>query len=286
MEVPEYALQTYNVLNHTNLQDASQVEMHRLDSGISLSRRNDASFIINAYLNFYEHQSTYNPNMPLRSLVYFVGVVKELIGNRDWFSKKLIRIPTPHFVVFYNGTEKRPEVEYLRLSDAFSNPTDTPELELQCVVYNINPGSNDEMLRQCEPLRGYMTFVNKTREYVTEEKPIEQAVEEAVEYCIEHHILEDFFKEKRLEVTRMAIIDMTWEKREPLIRQEEREEGIQLGKIEGRLEGRLEGRVEGGNQMVYKLISSGKLTLEDGATELGISPEQLKNNMLLAGYEI
>ena len=39
--------------------------------GISLSVRNDASFIVAARLSIYEHQSTVCPNMPVRSLIYF-----------------------------------------------------------------------------------------------------------------------------------------------------------------------------------------------------------------------
>ncbi len=103
MGVPEYALQTYNVLNHSNLDDPDEVEIRRLDSGIFLSRRNDASFIVDTDLNFYEHQSTYNPNMPLRGLIYFVGVIKDLTKGRNLFGQKQIRLPVPHFVVFYNG---------------------------------------------------------------------------------------------------------------------------------------------------------------------------------------
>jgi hypothetical protein len=112
--------------------------MVRLDKGISLSVRNDAEFVIDFELNIYEHQSTYNPNMPLRGLVYFVEKLDEFIKGRDIYGHRLIKIPTPHFVVFYNGTEKRPEKEVLCLSDAFYHPTDDPELELYNVPYKVD----------------------------------------------------------------------------------------------------------------------------------------------------
>ena len=116
-----------------------QTDMSRiLENGISLSIRNDAAFIVGTDINIYEHQSSYNPNMPLRALVYFTTIVQELLQKRDWFSSHLIKIPTPHFAVFYNGMADRPEKEILKLSSSFEKPTENPELELICTVYNIN----------------------------------------------------------------------------------------------------------------------------------------------------
>jgi hypothetical protein len=163
LEDPKNALEIYNALNGTNYKDPSVVQIVLLNKGISLSVRNDAEFVIDFELNIYEHQSTYNPNMPLRGLVYFVEKLDEFIKGRDIYGRRLIKIPTPHFVVFYNGTEKRPEKEVLRLSDAFYHPTDDPELELKCTVYNINPGYNETLLQNCPVLREYMTFVGKVR---------------------------------------------------------------------------------------------------------------------------
>lgn len=56
-----------------------------------------------------------------------------------------MQIVTPHFAVFYNGTEKRPEKEVLKLSDAFINLTDIPEIELTVTGYNINPHNNTQL---------------------------------------------------------------------------------------------------------------------------------------------
>ena len=121
MENKTYALEVYNALNHTNYTDPETVEVVELDKGVSLSMRNDASFIVDMSINFYEHQSTYNPNMPLRSLIYMVNTLENWLkkNEKDLFSRKLIMIPTPHFVTFYNGAENRPEYEELRLSQAF-----------------------------------------------------------------------------------------------------------------------------------------------------------------------
>ena len=107
MEIPENALQVYNAVNGSNYTDPSLVQVTTLKKGISLSIRNDASIIVDMHLNIYEHQSTYNPNMSLRSLIYLVEIIKPLIKNEDLFGRKLIKIPTPKFVVVYNGKEER-----------------------------------------------------------------------------------------------------------------------------------------------------------------------------------
>lgn len=136
------------------------MEIIPLEKGISLTVRNDATFIIDMYMNFYEHQSTYNPNMALRNLIYYANTVEKRLKkeNRDLFGRQLIRIPTPRLVVFYNGIEKRPAVEIMKLSEAFVHPMDIPELELICTVYNINLNCNKELLEKSKTLRGFGRF--------------------------------------------------------------------------------------------------------------------------------
>ncbi|MGN0425363.1 MAG: hypothetical protein ACI4FY_08605 [Acetatifactor sp.] len=121
MENKTYALEVYNALNDTNYTDPEAVEVVELDKGVSLSVRNDALFIVDMNFNFYEHQSTYNPNMLMRSLISMVNTLEDWLkkNEKDLFGRKLIRIPTPRFVTIYNGTETRPEYEEMRLSKAF-----------------------------------------------------------------------------------------------------------------------------------------------------------------------
>ena len=203
-----------------------------LKRGISLSIRNDASFLIDMNMSFYEHQSTYNPNMPLRSMIYYVNALEDWLKrkNLDLFSRKRIQLPTPHFVVFYNGTEKRPEYEEMRLSEAFCHKTDEPGIEVRCMVYNINPDNNRTLKERSAVLEGYTYFVEKVRTYRKEDMGLEEAVDRAIEDCIENHVLEDFFRDRKDEVKKMTHLDYTWEKREQMIRKEEFEQGIQQEK--------------------------------------------------------
>lgn len=230
LEEPANALEVYNGLNGTNYEDPNELEIHLLDKGVSLSIYNDSSFIIDMNLSLYEHQSTYNPNIPLRNLIYLVNLWQDFINNRDLYGRRLIKIPTPHFAVFYNGTENRPEVEEMYLSSAFEHPTEHPEIELKCMVYNINKGKNVELLERCTVLKNYMYFVDMVRFYKKQlgnsQETLEQAIEMAIDDCIQNHILEDFLKKRRAEVIKVTQLDYTWERREELIRKEEYEEGI------------------------------------------------------------
>ena len=74
------AMEIYNAINGTDYDDPELVEMTTLDDkSFSLTVRNDASFILDANLSLYEHQSTYCPNMPLRDLLYFASIIQKQI---------------------------------------------------------------------------------------------------------------------------------------------------------------------------------------------------------------
>ena len=270
MEDKRYALEVYNALNGSSYEDPDQVEYVNLEKGISLSVRNDAAFIVDTDVSIYEHQSSYNPNMPLRALIYFVDIIREhVIKNRDLFGYNPIRIPVPHFAVFYNGVANRPEKEILRLSDSYNKPTEEPELELTCTVYNINSGIGDRLLENCRVLEGYTVFVEKVREYRSEGK--DNPIDMAIDYCIENHILEDFFAKRRTEVLKVMTIDMTFERREVLIREEEHESG----RAEGLAEGISIGDFTRLASQIQKKIVKGK-TLEVIADELESTVDEIK----------
>ena len=256
MENKSYALEVYNALNHSDYKNPEEVEIIRLERGISLSIRNDASFLIDMNMSFYEHQSTYNPNMPLRSAIYYVNTLEDWLRkkNLDLFSRKRIQVPTPHFVVFYNGTEKRPEYEEMKLSEAFCHKTDEPGIEVRCRVYNINPDNNRTLKERSAVLEGYTYFVEKVRTYQKGNMSLEEAVDRAIEDCIENHVLEDFVRDRKDEVKKMTHLDYTWEKREQMIRKEEFEEGMEQG-IEQGVE---QGRVQRLTEQVCSKLKKGK----------------------------
>ena len=199
LEYQKNALDVYNALNGSDYKDPNLVQIVRLKSGISLSVRNDASFLILDGAYFSEHQSTHNPNSPLRELFYFTDWLKIWVRKNDLnlYGSSLVRIPTPHFLVFYNGEEKRPPVETMYLSRAFSQPVTDEEkdLEVRCVQYNLNAEENGELLERSETLRGYVIFVNKIRKH-RKEMELGKAIDQAMDECISEGVLAWFFEER------------------------------------------------------------------------------------------
>ena len=180
----------------------------------------------------YEHQSTVNPNMPLRDLIYVSKLLQNMIRDCDLYGSTLVKIPAPRFVVFYNGTERQPERTVYRLSDSFSKKQENPELELTVTVLNINAGNNDEILGNCRTLREYMQYTDKVRAYASQ-MPIEEAVECAITECINEGILAEFLKKNRAEAFEMSIFEYNEELHLANLRREGYEEGIQQGIQQG-----------------------------------------------------
>ena len=247
LQEKKYALEVYNALNGSDYSDPEEIEIITTEHGVSLSIRNDASFVIDRRINYYEHMSTYSTNVPLRLLIYFVNDLERYfsINHKDLFRRKRIMIPTPHFVVFYNGVEPREEVEEMRLSASFCHETDEPELELMCRYYNINPNYNTELKKKSKALYGYTVFVEKVRSYRELYDNLAEAIRRAIDECIEEDVLREFFLTRRNEVEKVTQLDFTFETREKYIRRDAREEGYEEGREDGREEGRKEGREEG-----------------------------------------
>ena len=267
MEDKANALEVYNALNGSAFTDPEVVEIVQLEKGVSLSIRNDASYVIDMNFCLYEHQSTYNRNMPLRSMIYFVNALDDWLkeNGHDLFGRKRIMIPTPHFVVFYNGVEKRPEYEEMRLSQSFYHQMEEPEIELVCKAYNINPQNNQELKRKSLVLNGYTYFVEKVRDNQKKKMNLKEAIDNAIEDCIHNHVLEEFFSNRKDEVRKVTHLDYTWEKREKLIRKEEYEDGKSDGKSEGRTEGSRINLIS----LIIKKIQRGKdiLSIADAVEE-------------------
>ncbi|MBO5088030.1 MAG: hypothetical protein J6C01_05090 [Lachnospiraceae bacterium] len=150
--------------------------------------------------------------------------------NRQYNGRKLIRIPTPQFVTFYNGVEEQPERVEMRLSDAYMVATDNPQLELKCTFININLGNNLELMSKCKTMREYMIFVDKVRKY-RQTMNLEIAIDVAMEECIMEHVLEEFMKSQKAQVKSMSVLEFNLEKHLNTVREEGREEGAELKMI-------------------------------------------------------
>ena len=210
-----------------------------------MEMKNDVSFVLYDQLLLYEHQSTKNPNIPLRNLFYVSDVYSALTREDFLYGGISVKIPEPKFVVFYNGVESMEEREVLKLSGLYQKTSEHAALELETVVLNINIGYNRELMERCKELHDYAEFVGRVRENLKSNNPLLHAVNEAVEYCIRNDILAEFLKKNRSEVIKMSIYEYDAEKVQRQFREQWKQMGLEEGRQEGRAEGRAEGRQTG-----------------------------------------
>lgn len=217
-------LSLYNAVNDSNYTDPNQLEIVTLENAVYMGMKNDLSFLIDTSLFLYEHQSTYNPNMPLRDLFYISSEYQKLVDKKTLYSSQLQKIPAPNFIVFYNGTERQEDSWVNYLSEAFETSPDAPNLELKVITLNINEGHNPKLMEQCQTLREYAQYVAKVRSYAGR-MPLNEAVTHAVNDCIREGILEEFLRKNRSEVIAMSIFEYNKEEEERKIRKAEYEAG-------------------------------------------------------------
>ena len=233
-------LELYNALNGTDYQDPDDLTVTTLENAVYMAMKNDVSFLLDERITLYEHQSTWNPNMPLRDLIYIARLMEKYVNKRSLYQSGQTRLPAPHFVVFYNGKEERPEDTVVKLSDAYLQKEEEPELELKVRYLNINQGYNPELMERCRTLKEYSEFVARIRKYAVGETAIGEAVDRAVTECIEEGILADFLSGQRAEVIAMSIFEYNEEEEMKKLRRGEQEIGERRGKVEGKAESVLE----------------------------------------------
>ena len=264
-------LDLYNTLNHSSYTDPDVLIVNTLDTAIFMGMHNDLSFILDTHLNIYEHQSNKCPNIPLRCLFYVGKLYTQLINEEQLYSEKRIKIPTPHFVVFYNGVDKLPEEMTYRLSEMYEEKTDNPELELTIKVLNINHGMNESLMRGCKMLNDYSIYVAKEREFYGECKSHERAVKQAIDYCIENDILKDFLLKERKAVYMYSLSEYNQTAHLKAVKEESfedgKEQGIAIGEERGIAIGKERGIAQGAKSERINTIIAMK--------RAGKSPEEI-----------
>ncbi len=272
----EALLQLYNALNGTDYQDASQLEVVTIESAVYVVMKNDLAFVIAGTLNLYEHQSTYNPNMPVRFLIYLAEEYQRIVeqAEESIYGTKQIFMPTPQCIMFYNGEPEAPEEQILRLSDAFENKEKEFDVELKVRMININYGHNRELMGKCRALEEYAEFVGLTRRYIAEGKKTQDAFNTAINYCIGHGILSDFLRKYRAEVLGMLLEEFDVDKYERSLKNEGIEIGIQRGTEIGIRQGIQRG-AERINKLNCFLLEQNRITDLKRATQDAEYQEQL-----------
>lgn len=261
-------LSLYNAMNKKNYTDASALQVVTLENAIYLGMKNDLAFIMDMNLYLYEHQSTYNPNMPLRDLFYISNEYQKMVVQQSLYSSTIQKIPAPKFIVFYNGTKEINDLTEFRLSSAYECPTEDPDLELRVTVLNVNDGHNKALMEQCQTLKEYAQYVARVRKYVSSnELSLEEAVEKAVTECINENILRDFLSSNRAEVINMSIFEYDKELEEKKLRRAEFQAGMEAGIEQGIEQGIAKGQHDLLTQKIKAKLAKGK-SLELIADEL------------------
>jgi hypothetical protein len=233
----------YSAIEGVEIPKDMPIDINTLSDIFIKGQINDLSFTIdNRLVVLIEHQSSINNNMPLRLLLYVTEVYQRIISRKALFQQKPVKIPTPEFIVLYNGEAPFPDYQKMRLSDAFIDiaglklPMENGlSLELEVHVYNINYGRNPDMLKKSAILNGYSIFVNKIREY-NQKLSLEESVKSAVKYCRENNILKEFLDKYGKEVIKMILEDITVEDEIEARYEEGVEDGIERGIIQERAE--------------------------------------------------
>ena len=246
-------LKLYNAINGTHYNDPAMLTITTLDNAIYMTMENDLSFIIDMRLALYEQQSTVNPNLPLRFLMYITDIYSAYTKDMNIYGSKKVQIPLPSFVIFYNGVKSQPDRTEFFLSELFHPTTDQPALELKAVMLNINKGHNQELMNACHTLRDYSEYVARIRTY-SAEMPLTDAVEKAITECIHENILRDFLLENRVEAKAMSIYEYDEEKTLRMFREEGYEDGERNGKIQATIEMCLEFNLSS-DAIVQKLMT-------------------------------
>lgn len=246
-------LKLYNAINGTHYDDPAMLTITTLDNAIYMTMENDLSFIIDMRLALYEQQSTVNPNLPLRFLMYITDIYSAYTKDMNIYDSKKVQIPLPSFVIFYNGVKSQPDRTEFLLSELFHPTTDQPALELKAVMLNINKGHNQELMNACHTLRDYSEYVARIRTY-SAEMPLTDAVEKAITECIHENILRDFLLKNRAEAKAMSIYEYDEEKTLRMFREEGYEDGERNGKIQATIEMCLEFNLSS-DAIVQKLMT-------------------------------
>jgi hypothetical protein len=292
----EAFIELYSALLGVQLPPDIKTENVTLDQVLFMDQLNDLAYLVgDTVVILVEHQSTINPNMPLRFLMYASRVYEKMIENGAQYSQKLLMIPKPVFIVLYNGDAKYPEKKTLKLSDAFKDAgnllpeklKDQASLEIEVAVYNVNIDQNKELVARSRMLAGYVTFVGKCKEKIKAGMSRVDAIIEAIDECINGDILADYLKEHAYEVRNMLITEWDQEEAIKYSRAEAREEGVEEGIEIGRQEGIEEGiekgiaqgiekgKAEQKQEFAWKLLRRGT-PIEDISEDTGLSMEDIR----------
>ena len=262
-----WTLSLYNAINGSNYTDPDAIEIATIRGIMYLGMQNDVAFFITEEVNLFEHQSTYNPNMPLRLMQYAGNLYEKYIIERklNKYGKKLIRLPAPKLVVFYNGTDEQEDETILKLSDSFPEGADF-DIEVKVRMLNVNYGRNRKLLEACKPLGEYAWIVQEVRKNKIRED-LDSAIDRAITDMPGDFVIKPFLMEHRAEVKGMLFTEY------------KESEVMEMFKEEGRAEGEARGILK----TLAGLVRDGLLSVMDAASRAGLTEGEFTAQMAALG---
>ena len=236
-----------------------------VQSGIFTRLKNDVSFIFHDTQHLYEHQSTWAENMPIRMLLYYAELIRLEHPLKSLYGSRSVELESPHFVVFYNGTDHSGDCDEmtLSLSGHFVRKEENPAIELRVKVYNINKGHNHELMEACETMRQYSEFVAMSRKALKGLQTKDQkadAMDSVIDRCLKLGILTEFLKENRRVIIMRSILEFD-------------EEAYK------------EALYDDAHRPIYILVEKGTITPEQAAEASDMTTEEFLSHMTSAGHK-
>ena len=229
-ERKDWTLSLYNAVNGSSYTNPEDIKIITIDDVLYMSMKNDLALLVTDIANMYEQQSTYNPNMPVRKLMYAARLYDKYIhiNKLNIYSTKQIRLPVPKLVTFYNGKEDK-EDSILELKDAFKTEDGQPidaesDIQIRVRMININYGKNKELMCACKPLEEYAWFIEEIRKN-NGSMEIEAAVDNALDAMPEDFALKQLLIANKAEVRQMCITEYNEAETMAQFKEEGREEG-------------------------------------------------------------
>jgi hypothetical protein len=207
------ARELYNSLSDNPVPPDAPVHINTLENAIFMDRINDLSFTVGDNLVILvEHQSTINPNMALRLLLYIARIYEKIIDSSKLYSTEGMKIPHAEFYVLYNGIDPYEDEQTIKLSDLYKDAVAEPMLDLTVKVYNINKGHNVKLLAKSHTLDEYTEFIATVRSFEAQGMVLAEALEASVKDCIKREVLVDLLKLHGSEVCNMLFDEWDWDK--------------------------------------------------------------------------
>ncbi len=263
---PDYLLRLYKTLHPEDVGVTERdLELCTLQNIIVNGIHNDLGFLVkDKLLILAEAQSTWSPNIIIRSLIYLFSTYQQYIFDRDIhiYGTAPVKMPKPEIYVIYTG-ERKNHPDVLSLKEICFDGDDCDVEGKARVIYLDD---SNTIINQ------YILFSIVWTDQVKVYGLTKEAITNTIRICKERNILREYLERKELEVEGIMLSIFSQERVTRQYGNEMKAEGKAEGKIEGKAEGKIEGKIEA----VLSLLKSGIITEEEAAKGAGMTVDAFR----------